>query len=819
MPQAIAFQMLVNKFHFANSWRRAVRPASTDSLPTTRAWIWWALMFLALPSVARAQWNPLNPVTDFKKDGAGITFSMNAGTLRIQIVSDSIVRVTYSVAAAPPETRQFMVTKQDWPPVHWTMELTDKNISLATAGLTVNVARKDGVILFSDSGGKRLFQDYDRSLTPVQVNGEKTYHAEMFSNLWDSTEAFYGLGQHQAGVWNYHGEDVELSQDNTNISIPMFLSSNGYGIFWNNASRSRFNNRFPHALYLSSEVADSVDYYFLYGPEFDKIIADYRNMTGAAPLFGKWAYGFWQCKNKYESQAEVLGVAHKYRELGIPVDNIVQDWFWWRTMGEPVFNKNYPDPAGMIDDLHKNNFHVMFSFWPYFRPGSPVYDDMDKRGFFVDRTKAAGFHPAGQALYDAFNPEARKYYWQLIDKGLFKIGADAFWLDTDEPETEGRETSVLVNNKIAIGSGARYADLFSLMTTLAVYEGQRSSSNDKRVFILSRSAAAGTQRNSVAAWSGDVESNWLSFARQIPAGLNFSLSGIPYWTTDIGGFIIGNPDDPAYRELFIRWFEYGTFCPIFRLHGTRTTNTNELWSYGEQAQQILTDYDRLRYRLMPYIYSLAWKTTSEGYTPMRPLAMDFRIDARAQNIGDQFMFGPALLVNPVTEPGATKRHMYLPRGTWRDFWTGREFDGGEAIDAPTSLFRMPLFVRAGSIIPMGPELLFAAEKPADPIELRIYQGADGDFVLYEDESDNYNYEKGALATSVMHWDDSKQTLTLADRQGNFPGMLQNRTFKVVLVSEEFGVGIAATPQPSIVIRYSGKQLSVGRISMTTARQC
>ena len=216
---------------------------------------------------------------------------------------------------------------------------------------------------------------------------------------------------------------------------------------------------------MSSEVADSVDYYFLYGPEFDKIIADYRGMTGAAPMFGKWAYGFWQCKNKYESQAEVLGVAHKYRELRIPVDNIVQDWFWWRTMGEPVFNKNYPDPAGMIDDLHKNNFHVMFSFWPYFRPGSPVYDDMDKRGFFVDRTKAAGFHPARQALYDAFNPEARKYYWQLIDKGLFKIGADAWWLDTDEPETEGRETSVLVNNKIAIGSGARYADLFSLMTT------------------------------------------------------------------------------------------------------------------------------------------------------------------------------------------------------------------------------------------------------------------------------------------------------------------------------------------------------------------
>jgi alpha-D-xyloside xylohydrolase len=812
MPQAIAMQTFTNKSCFSNRRQRTPPSVRSKRLPINYALMWCALLLFAWPAVVNAQWNPLNPVTDFTRDTAGVTFSMKTGTLRLQVESDSIVRVAYTMTPAQPETRQFMVIKKTWPAVQWSVQSGDKDISLVTARLKVTVARKDGGILFSDSSGKKLFHDCDRSLVPVQVNGENTYHSEMFSNLWDSTEAFYGLGQHQAGVWNYHGEDVELSQDNTNISIPMFLSSNGFGIFWNNASRSRFNNRFPHALYLSSEVADSVDYYFLYGPEFDKIIANYRGMTGVAPLFGKWAYGFWQCKNKYESQAEVLGVAHKYRKLGIPVDNIVQDWFWWRTMGEPVFNKNYPDPAGMIDDLHKNNFHVMFSFWPYFRPGSPVYGHMDKRGFFVDRTKAAGFHPAGQALYDAFNPEARKYYWHLIDQGLFKIGADAWWLDTDEPETEGRETSVLVNNKIAIGSGARYADLFSLMTTQAVYEGQRAASSDKRVFILSRSAAAGTQRNSVAAWSGDVESNWLSFARQIPAGLNFSLSGIPYWTTDIGGFIIGNPDDPAYRELFIRWFQYGTFCPIFRLHGTRTTNTNELWSYGEQAQQILTDYDRLRYRLMPYIYSLAWKTTSEGYTPMRPLAMDFRTDVRAQNVGDQYMFGPALLVNPVTEPGATKRHIYLPHGTWRDFWTGRTIDGGVAIDAPANLERMPIYVRAGSIIPLGPQLLFAAEKPADPVELRIYGGADGDFVLYEDENDNYNYEKGAYATIAIHWDDAKQTLILGARQGSFPGMLKSRTFKIVHVREDFGVGMEFTEKPDSVIQYSGKQ--IGEITVS-----
>jgi alpha-D-xyloside xylohydrolase len=768
------------------------------------------LVFLAVASGAFAQWNPLNPVTGVKQQTDSVVLSMQTGTLRVQICSDSIVRVTYAPGTSLPNTPDYVVTKTSWPPARWTAQSTDAAITLISDRVKIAITRKDGAILFSDAAGVKLFQDYGRTLTPAEVNGEKTYHSEMFSNLWDSTEAFYGLGQHQAGVWNYHGEDVALSQDNTNISIPMFLSSRGYGIFWNNSSRSRFNNRFPHSLYLSSEVADSVDYYFLYGPEFDRIIAAYRELTGAVPLFGKWAYGFWQCKNKYESQAEILDVAHKYRELHIPVDDIVQDWFWWNIMGEPVFNKNYPDPKGMIDDLHKNHFHIMFSFWPYFRPGSPVYEDMDKRGYFIARTIIGGFHPAGQALYDAFNPAARKYYWQLLDKGLFQIGADAWWLDTDEPETEGRETNILVTNKTAIGSGARYANLYPLMTTTGVYAGQRGASDQKRVFILSRSAFAGAQRNAVTAWSGDVESNWLSFARQIPAGLNFALSGIPYWTTDIGGFIIGNPDDPAYRELFVRWFEYGTFCPIFRLHGTRTTSQNELWSYGPGAQTILTSFDRLRYRLMPYIYSLAWKTTNEGYTPMRALAMDFRGDTRALNIGDEFLFGPSILVNPVTAPGATTRRVYLPQAKWYDFWSGQAVDGGGMIDAVAPLDRIPLYVRAGSIVPMGPDMEYATEKPADPMELRLYAGADGAFTLYEDEGDNYDYEKNMYATIPIQWNDASRTLTIGARQGQFPGILERRVFRVVFVGENHGTGIEVTSQPDKIVEYSGKPVAVSR---------
>jgi alpha-D-xyloside xylohydrolase len=768
------------------------------------------LLLLSFCPGAGAQWNPLNPVQSFKKQSDGVLVTMLQGTLRVKVCSDWIVRVTYAAGSEIPDTPQYTVIKNKWAGSHWWTVPDDTSVKVSTPLMTVTIANKDGAILFTDAAGSKLFQDYGRTLTPVEVSGEKTYRSEMFSNLWDSTEAFYGLGQHQAGVWNYHGESVDLSQANTNISVPMFLSSNGYGIFWNNDSRSRFNNRFPHELYLSSEVADTVDYYFLYGPDFDKIIASYREMTGAAPMFGKWAYGFWQCKNKYESQAEILGVAHKYRELHIPVDNIVQDWFWWKTMGEPAFNEHYPNPTGMIADLHDNHFHVMFSFWPYFRPGSSVYDEMGKRGFFVDKTKVSGFHPAGQALYDAFNPEARRYYWQLIDKGLFQIGADAWWQDTDEPETEGRETNILVTHKVALGSGARYVNLYPLMTTAAVYEGQRKTSVQKRVFILSRSAFAGSQRNSIAAWSGDVESNWLSFARQIPAGLNFGLSGIPYWTTDIGGFILGHPDDPAYRELFVRWFEYGTFCPIFRLHGTRVPNQNELWSYGPEVQMILTSYDRLRYRLMPYIYSLAWMTTSEGYTPMRALAMDFRADTRALNVGDQFMYGPALLVNPVTEPGATSRRTYLPKAKWYDFWTGHAIDGQGTIEAAAPLDRLPLFVRAGSIVPMGPDVEYATEKPADPIELRVYPGADASFTIYEDENDTYDYEKGARATIRMDWKDGAGKLTIGARQGSFPGMLASRTFRIVFVSENHGTGIEPVTQADKVVTYTGEAVVIAR---------
>ncbi len=765
-----------------------------------------SVFFAAMP--VSAQWNPANPVTSVGLQPRGLLLHMQTGLMRITVCTDYIIHVEYTPTASFPTRPDYVVVKNTWPAIKFTTDSAPDVATLSTARLTLKITLEDGVIEYQDAQGRKLFNEGPRTMTPEQMDGENTFRAETVAKIYGSHEALYGLGQHQAGVWNYRGETIDLSQENTNIAVPLLVSSNGYGIFWNNSSRTHVNNRFVHYLYLGSEVADTIDYYFFYGPEFDRIIGAYRELTGNAPLYGKWAYGFWQSKNKYQSQQEVLDVAAKYRELNIPADNIVQDWFWWTSTGEFKWNRNYPDPQKMVDELHRQNFHFMVSIWPFFYPGTATYADMDQRGYLFEKTKVPSFHPQGMAVYDATNPEARKYYWGLVSKSLFKLGVDAWWMDTTEPETEGKEDNIMLHHKLAIGSGTRYANIFPLLDTRGIYEGQRAESSQKRVFILSRSAFAGSQRYGVTAWSGDVLSDFETYKRQIPAGLNFALSGIPYWTTDIGGFILGDNKSPEYRELFVRWFQYGTFCPIFRVHGTRTENQNELWSYGEQTQAILTKFDTLRYRLLPYIYSLAWKVTNDHYTIMRPLVMDFPNDPRVLNIGDQFLFGPSILVNPVTEQAASSRHLYLPSGQWIDFWTGEPTTGGKAIDAPAPLERLPLYVRAGSILPLGPGVEYATQMPQAAVELRVYPGADGDFVLYEDEDDNYNYENGFYSTISFHWDDAAHRLTIGDRQGSFPGLQASRTFRVVFVDANHGAGIESSPESSQIVQYSGTHVSV-----------
>ena len=766
-------------------------------------------LLILLASVVSPAQTPVksDSILNHQATAAGVTFTTQHGKLHVRVLTDSSVRVMFESGTAKAHPQPWLI-ESPFVPVPFTVtEDVKHNIVIATKRLRIIAEPDSASLVFEDDHGKVLLHESPsprpRELTPVTVDGEKTFRAEAYFDLTQD-EAIYGLGQHQSGLLNQRGTDLLLMQDNTNITVPFLMSSRGYGLLWNAASLGRYENHFQPKLALRAEVADAVDYYFIYGPEFDRIIAAYRTLTGPAPMLPLWAYGFWQSRYQYRSQQEMLDVATKYRELKIPLDNLVLDFDWMQRMGSHQFTGTFPDPPAMFKALREMHVHTMISVWPFFTPPSANFDEMSKHDFFVTggRTQIPSYYP-GSRLFDAFNSEARKTFWQQINTALFAKGVDAWWLDSSEPlDFYGEEQGPMLEGAhTALGSGSRYANSYPFFETKAVYDGQRATTDQQRVFILTRSGFLGQQRHAAASWSGDIAPTFDSLRRQIPAGLNFSMSALPYWTTDIGGFLGGDPDDPAYQEIYVRWFQYGAFCPIFRTHGAR--KANELWSYGPRAQEILTNYDKLRYRLLPYIYSLAWKTTSEAYTPMRALVMDFPADRNALDIPDQFMFGPALLVNPVTKPGATSRTLYLPAGTtWYDFWTGASLKGGQIITAAAPLEIMPLYVRAGSIIAMGPELQWTTEHPANPIELRIYPGADGEFTLYEDDGATYAYEKGAYAAITLRWSDAAHTLTISAQAGSFPGMLQKRTFNVVLVSSKHGVGEEIT-HPDQVVNYNG----------------
>jgi alpha-D-xyloside xylohydrolase len=545
-----------------------------------------------------------------------------------------------------------------------------------------------------------------------------------------------------------------------------------------------------------SEVGEAIDYYFFYGPELNRVIADYRQLTGEAPLFPRWAYGYWQCRERYHSQQEILDTAAEFRRRKIPVDALVQDWQYWGKYGWSAMKfdeDHYPHPKQMLDQLHSEDLHLMISIWSRFGEDTDVYKRMNAHSLLISATPWTDF----------FNPEAQKAFWSELNKGIFQDGMDAWWMDASEPEFD-----ILKGKQTFLGSGESVRNAYPLYVTKSIYEGQRATTDRKRVVILTRSAFAGQQRNAAGSWSGDITANWITLRRQIPAGLSFSMSGLPYWTTDIGGFFRpeGQYTSAEYHELLIRWFQYGAFCPIFRVHGYKSNA--EIWNYGPDVERILTQYDELRYRLLPYIYSSAWGVTKHGETLMRALPLEFPSDLKAREIPDQFLFGPALLINPVTSESATQRALYLPAGSeWVDFWTGKRTSGGQRMTAEAPLDRIPIYARACSIVPFGPRAESAAAK-ADPIELRIYPGANGDFNLYEDEGDSYDYEHGAYSVIPIHWDDTARTLRIGDRQGRFPGMLQDRTFRVVIVVEGHGTGVAPAPQPDATIEYEGAAKSV-----------
>jgi len=546
-----------------------------------------------------------------------------------------------------------------------------------------------------------------------------------------------------------------------------------------------------------SPNAKLLDYVVFYGPTADSVIASYRNLSGTVPMFPQWAYGFWQCRERYTSGTHLVETVKEFRKRNLPVDVIVQDWQYWGKYGwgVPKFDEtNYPDPDQFIKQLHDLNAHFSVSVWENLSKESEIGKEYVAKNLFIPNSP----------WVDVLNPLARETHWNALNKNLFSKGVDSWWMDATEPENDG-----LKGKKTYLGLGDFYRLTYPLFVSQAVYEGQRKTTSDKRVCILTRSAFPGQQKYGIINWSGDIGGNWDTYKRQIVAGLNYTITGFPYWTTDIGGFFRpGNSQytDVKYHELLTRWFQWGALNPIFRIHGYQTET--EPWKYGQTVEDNMRKMLNLRYRLLPYIYSEAWQVTKNGSTMMRPLVMDFNGDTAAVNRQFEYMFGKSILAAPITEPNVTEWNVYLPESVaWYDFWTGKRFNGGQAIKADAPLDKIPLFVRAGSIIPMGSIIQYAGEKPADTLEIRVYKGACGKFDLYEDEGDNYNYEKGKYTIIPFRWDEHRQSLLIGDKLGNYPGSLTKRVFNIVFVNESEGIGITVSKMEKKV-SYFGKKVEI-----------
>ncbi len=913
---------------------------------------------------------------DVVKEKSSITYNTGSSFIKLQACTDKVIRVMVS-PTEEMEKESLVVIDNPGESTSYTVTEDDRYISFKTSQVTARIDKENRTVSFFDVNNNLILKGDKFSFKRDSNKYEHFYNVEQRFKL-SPVEAIYGLGQYQEGVMNFRNHDVTLFQENIQIAVPVFISTKNYAILWDNYSLTKFHDGKEYTS-MWSKVADNIDYYFIAGDNFDDVISGYRTITGKAPMFAKWAYGYWQSKERYNNQEEITDAVTEYRKRELPLDLIVQDWMYWGDLGWSALDfdrKKFPDPKGMIETIHGMNSHIMISIWPNFATTSEVYRDMKSKGFLItsDNDESRG-------LYDAYNPKARELYWDWLNKNMFSIGMDAWWMDATEPEVKGETLEERIKifedlGKNHLGSMARYMLPFSLMSTKGVYENQRATTDKKRVCILTRSAFAGQQRYGAVSWSGDIHAQWYVLRNQISAGLNFCATGLPYWTTDIGAFLPDNPlgnKDNAYREIYVRWYQYGAFNPIFRSHGSGTSR--EIWHFGEQGSwgyETLKKFDNLRYRLLPYIYSTAWQVTNNDYTMMRALAFDFANDANVYNIDNQFMFGPAFLVRPITEKmyfeknylgdllqnndlfdksgkqggltteyfngidfdtlvtsdiktkidfdwndgvsrpegvhqhyysirfsgeieapesgsftflttsndgirlkingekvlenwtphGATvdvgkielekgKRYkieleyfqtlggaitkltwikpsvaaelkqqemkatkyaqVYLPEGNdWFDFWRGTKHNGGQTVSVAAPIDEIPLFVKAGSIVPMGSYLQYSTEKPADPIVLRIYIGTDAEFVIYEDENDNYNYEKGAFATIPLKWNEKEQTLTIGQTEGEFPGMLKKRVFKIVWVGENHGTGMESVEDVDKTVKYRGKKIVVTR---------
>ena len=753
-----------------------------------------------------------------RRENDALILTSQRGMLRLSPVTPSILRVTYTELEAFSEEKSLGICCYDRLS-NWEYTETPDSITLCLENFTATVDRSSGTIRYTDHSGALLLRERDHESHDLYyfdsyktVVDENTVVTEVVTpdgikkrideatTIFDRTlchtrlhlqfqenEHIFGLGQATEGLLDLRGTTQYLHQANMKIAIPFFLSTCGYGILSATDGAAKFNDN-AYGSYFYTDADREMDFYFLYGPEFDDIIRGYRHLTGPARMLPKWAFGYIQSQERYESASEILDMAKQFKDRNLGLDCLVQDWnswapgYWGQKEMDPAC---FPDVPGMIRSLEEEDVHFMLSIW-----ANPCNLTRDY-GEFFERNLLL---PASDN-YNAFDPEARKLYWEQTKRGLFDRGVKAFWCDSSEPfapEWVEREPEAGTMYDEYVRTSSKFIprdklNAYALVHAQTIYDGMRSETEDYRVCNLTRSAHTGSQRYGTILWSGDISAKWDTLKKQIPAGLNFCASGLPFWTLDIGAFFVkqgtqwfwnGDYDDPdndlGYRELYTRWFQLGAFLPVFRSHGTDVRR--EPWHFGEQGEPF---YDAiqaaidLRYRLMPYIYSAAAETSLNGGTMMRLLAFDYRQDKEALNIKDQYLFGKNILVCPVTHPmyygvnskkienPITTRRVYLPAGNdWFDFYTMERFTGGAWIDVPLSLDKIPLFVKAGSIIPMTDSVRNTAQSGKMPVHYRVFPGANAAYTLYEDAGDGYAYERGEFKKTEIFWDEENQKLTI-----------------------------------------------------------
>ena len=785
----------------------------------------------------------------YQKTDSGLKFSNDNMNVELKLYGENTIRIIKYPLGKSFEKNSLSVIKKE-EKSKFSVSESKNIISLKTNDLNIFIDAKNGTITYKSVSGKELLKEVGSDFQPFNDAGNQTYSVSQSFQL-EKDEPIYGLGILQNGKMSQRNTNVKMIQNNTWDFVPFFQSVKGYGIFWDNYSPTQFTDT-PQKTSFSSEVGEGVDYYFIYGKNADGVVARMRNLTGKVPMLPLWTYGFWQSKERYKSQDELVDVVKKYRDLKVPLDGIIQDWQYWGNNYQwnamDFISPDFPDSKKMIQNIHDMNAHLSVSIWSSFGPMTNQYREMDKKGmlFNINTWPESGRevwppdmnYPSGVRVYDAFNPEARNIYWKYLKKGIFSLGVDSWWMDSTEPDHLSQKPEDL-DTKTYLGSFRKVRNAYPLMTVGGVYDHQRETTNDKRVFILTRSAFAGQQRYAANTWSGDVNSSWESLRNQIPAGLNFSLTGNPNFNSDIGGFFAGvykrngGAKNPMFQELYVRWLQYGTFTPMMRSHGTDVPR--EIYQFGNKGEVVydaIEKFIKLRYNMLPYIYSTSWDVSKNNSSFLRALSMDFSSDKKTWDVNNEYLFGKSFLVVPILNPQYTPEKIvktdenegwnktdankkenslsnidftqnktvkvYLPTGSdWFDFWTKEKFNGGQEIQKTVNLQSIPLYVKAGSIIPFVSDVQYATEKKWDNLTLKIYPGADADFVLYEDEFDNYNYEKGDYTEIPFHWNEKSKTLTINSRKGNFKGMIDKRNFNLILPDGQ---------QKSV--SYSGKKVTI-----------